>query len=894
MGARSCILALVLAVGLAPAAVAQDHTPDSYAEWILKRSKAIQDAFYGGRRAEAMAAAEALNTEVDKYADFMGDHKGFWVPDLLVTRLAIRLRYYEQAAEVAAPMVTALDTPAEHGGAMRVEAMLLLGQALYYLKDYTAAEAVLRSFVSLGLEPGTHVDGKDITEASYLLAQAATRALAPDAAEIRRDLLDGFLDRPGGTDGLYLRLWLLDFQARRSNETHAPGLLDDARLVADFMKTSDEGDMAEYQLLYGMLGRIFADNKDFDRAIPILQARMDHMRAHAPGSREYFWASQNLAGIRNLQHDFPAALRTAQAALRELDAVPGGQDEEFAPVRSALEQVIWIAALQMGEALIAQEALERAYVAVRQTRSANNPAAQELAAEMDKALVDPARFVYAGELGLDRPGELFLTADGADVISAFLAGRYALISQVLARADAAKEVPTAIVALNRAFLAAMLGDVGEGQAQLARARKAAAEEEEDQLAADAWEPDFAEALLMLYARIYDVDQALPPLARLEARDDLPDMIQANVRMLRATQSFYAGDIAAAAQVYFDHADADFARVTTEPWGVVLGLGLLNMALELDDLERARTFVVAFSEQLEATPDRGLALVSTQMFALNADPDAMLTERGFQTMAFHLRSLASMLPEEHQWSIAARFAYASALSQRGEVAEAAELTRGALESYRKSPWHQEGTAAFLSVSYGWLVWGSGNPELAQSIISQAYHARDPETWGPAYWAEVCQAQAFARTFQGRLDEARTVIEEALGQTEMMARLTPPNTMRLRLQYADILAQLGESEQAAVAFDSAVAAVPYPEYKGGQTMTEALRKRATFHHNQSQPQAAYADIAQSNALWFDRYDRYATDGAQVARQPFEDRARAVDEAVFGWVLSQSLAEIQPQQE
>lgn len=329
-------------------------------------------------------------------------------------------------------------------------------------------------------------------------------------------------------------------------------------------------------------------------------------------------------------------------------------------------------------------------------------------------------------------------------------------------------------------------------------------------------------------------------------------------------------------------------------GVILGLGLLNLALELDDLDRARAFVDSYSKQLEATPDRALALVSTQMFALNADPDAMLTERGFQTMAFHLRSLASMLPEEHQWSVAARFAYASALARRGDRIEAAELTRAALESYRRSPWHQEGTAAFLSVSYGWLVWGNGNPELAQSIIAQAYASRDPATWGPLYWAEVCFAQAFVRSYQGRLDEARSVIEEALGETAMMARLTPANATRLHTQHADILAQMGLSDLAADAYDRAVAVLPYPEYQGGQTMAETLRKRAVFFHDQAQPQAAYLDMAESNALWFDRYDRYASSGADVARQPAEDRLRAVDEAVFGWVLSQSLAEVQPQQE
>ena len=898
MGARVCIMALVLAVGLAPAAMAQTHTPDSYAEWILERSKAIQQAFYRGQTEQALAEVEALNAEVDQYADFMDGHSGFWLPDLLLASLSLDAGHYKRASEVAAPLVTALDTPAERGGAIRVEALVVLGNALYAMQNYTAAEPVLRSFVALGEEPGTEVDGRDVTQAAYLLAQAATRAYAPDAAQIRRDLLADFRERPGASDGLYLRLWMLDFQARRTNGTADPVMLADARKVADFMAASPEGDMAEYHLMYGLLGRIFADNADFDRAVPLLQARLDYLSTSQVDVTEYFWAVQNLAGIHNLQGDFPAALRRAQEALSEIDARPDAQSDDLAPVRAALEHVIWVAADALGEALTAQMALERAYVATRQTRSANHPEAEELAAKMDKALVDSARFPYAAELGLDRPGELFLNADGDDVIAAFLAGRYALISQVLERADAQGTVPTAVVALNRAYMAAMLGDIGEGQTQLARARAAAAlpqePGEEVILTPDAWQPDFVEALLMLFARTYDVSRAVAPLDRLEARDDLPEMVQANVRMLRGIQLFNAGDLAGAARLYFDSADADFARVTTDPWGVVLGLGLLNLALEMDDLERARAFVASFSQQLEATPDRALALVSTQMFALNADPDAMLTEQGFQTMAFHLRSLASMLPEEHQWSVAARFAYASALARRGDRVEAAELTRAALESYRRSPWHQEGTAAFLSVSYGWLVWGNGNPELAQSIIAQAYASRDPDTWGPLYWSEVCFAQAFVRSYQGRLDEARAVIEEALGQADMMARLTPANAARLHTQHADILAQLGLTDLAAAAYDRAVAVVPYPEYQSGQTMADALRKRASFFHDQAQPQAAYLDMAQSNDLWFDRYDRYASGGADVARQPAEDRLRAVDEAVFGWVLSRSLAEVQPQQE
>ena len=140
----------------------------------------------------------------------------------------------------------------------------------------------------------------------------------------------------------------------------------------------------------------------------------------------------------------------------------------------------------------------------------------------------------------------------------------------------------------------------------------------------------------------------------------------------------------------------------------------------------------------------------------------------------------------------------------------------------------------------------------------------------------------------------MIEEALGQADMMARLTPANAARLHTQHADILAQLGLTDLAAAAYDRAVAVVPYPEYQSGQTMADALRKRASFFHDQAQPQAAYLDMAQSNDLWFDRYDRYASGGADVARQPAEDRLRAVDEAVFGWVLSRSLAEVQPQQE
>ena len=118
----------VLAVALASPLSAQDHTPQSYSEWILDQFGEIQNRFHAGERFEAYEAALELDAEVDQYADFMEDHQGFWYPDLLVARLAVRIGEYPRAEMATAPMVVALDTPDHRVSKLRLEALNLLDQ----------------------------------------------------------------------------------------------------------------------------------------------------------------------------------------------------------------------------------------------------------------------------------------------------------------------------------------------------------------------------------------------------------------------------------------------------------------------------------------------------------------------------------------------------------------------------------------------------------------------------------------------------------------------------------------------------------------------------------------------------------------------------------------------
>lgn len=879
--------AIALAFGPGPLLAQSDHTPDSYGTWINEQFRAIAQRFYAGEREAAYAEARALDAETSAYVDWMGDDERIWYPDLLVARLAYSLNRYDEVARAAAPVVTALDRPGARLGFARMEAMYRLSLALYHAEAYAQAEPVMRAFLTQS--DTAEAEAREVwkTETAYMLAITLTRNGAADAQKMRQSLISDFLDREGATDGLYLRLWQIDLQDRRRDGKQSDRLLQDARKVADFIEASDEGEMAEYNELYATLARIFADHEDFARALPILNARMGWMRAAAPGSEDYFWSAQNLAGIHNLRRDYPAALNRANEALGELDVHPQGRSDAFANVRSSLEQVIYVAASQLGEMRISQEALQRAYVATRQTNPANNSEAMLLGRSIQAAFVDPTVFPYAAELGLDRQLDLTLTEYGEGVISLFFAGRYRQLRTILLRAENQTDLDQTMVALNRAFFHALMGEIGPGEEALAKVRAAQRRPVPGALLpADSFAPDLAEALLYTFSRNWRPGKADSALARLERRQDLNETTIAVVKLLRATQADNRGDKATAQRLYSELTEGEQSAGGTDAWGVIMGMGLLNLALVLDDLDRARDFVPRFSEQLEATGEHGLALVSTQMFALNADPEAMLTERSFQTMAFHIRALSAMLPDEHQWVVAAKVAFANGLGQRGEWDAAATLMGKALDSHRASPWHRREIAGFIRILQAWMLWNGGQPDLAQSMIAQVYETREGLDWTPFYWTEMIFAQTFSLSWRNQLDAARTVMDEALAKRAMIARLYPPEATRLYTMNGELWSRMERPVEAQAAFDAAVAAIPYDGFAGGAPLANTLRQRAFFLSGQGQTAAAYTDMARSNGLWFDFYERSATGSNEVARNTTFDRTRAVEEARLGWAFAQEL--------
>ena len=903
---RRAISGAVLAVLLAPfdqIALAQNadgsHTPESYGHWIVDSFNTIQRAFYDAETQQqyddVWKRSIALNDDVDPWADFMGDEISYWYPDLLMARLGVRLKRFEDAAAAAAPMWVGLDSDLHRFSEARVEAGFLLSRALYGLRRYAEAETALRAYLALTAHPDVTPSAQQVFEADYMLAQTSVRTNAPDAAEIRKRLLDGFLDRKGASPNLYLMLWETDLTTRRAQDISGKGLLEDARHVAGFMAAQPDLDFDRFGDLYGQVARIFADHGEFEQSIEMLEARLAYLSALPRRTSDYFFALQNLAGLRNMQEDFAGAMALAQTAIAELDTLTHGDDEEFATVRSALEETVYAAAARLGNTPLSQQALQRAYAAARITKSANDPEVIEMAAKMDRDMIDPDTFVYAGELSLEQPEDLDLSETGQSVISAFFAGDYADTGrqlEQLADGSAGQGVPPGLIAINRAFYHALLGEVGPAADQLRVARQvirrpAMGVDHATELRANSIAPDLAEALLYSYSRDWKAELAMDPLDRLEQRTDLDPLTRAAIRMMRANALWNMGDNAAAWQVYASHKADDFALVDASPWGTLLGIGLLNLALVLDDLEHARSFGALFSEQMEAAPDRGLALVSAQMFALNADPDAMLGDHGFQTMAFHLRSLGFYLPDEHQWGIAARVAYASALTQRGNFEASADVYAQAIKSYRKSPWHRADAAAIIEVSQAWNQWSAGNIAVAQTMLAQTYSALDLDTWSGQFWSAVVYGHAYSLLFQGRHATALEVLDNAIAHSAAMARLSPAGVAELHQLRGSALSQMQRSDDARVAFDASIDAIPYDDYQSGLTMAQALYMRAAYLFDVADYRQAYTDMTKSNGLWFDRYESQSGD---VTRNAMTDRRRALDQAVYGWVLAQQLQGIE----
>ncbi len=885
-GLWACLTLTLGLSGLASLASAQQSqiTPAQYSEHIRETVLGLQQRYIDGDRREAIAALRAFDAEVDQYEDFMDGHRAFHWPDLVLARLLYHNRSDDhEVVRITAPIVQRLDREGDRAGSTRLEAQYLQARALYRLKNYADAEAVLRHWhsVAAGAEG---LDETWWTQMDFMLSRVATLREAPDAARIRARVLPGFIEREGATPGMFRLLQDDDLETRRQNpDRDRRMMILRAREFEAWLNTQNPTFGVSSSL--NLVARIYSEGGEHDRAHDLLEGHRDTMFALRGYTAPYFWAIQNILENQRLRGETEAAIDGVRAFF-DVEAPDRVPDRATADALSEMRWVEFRALQAEGRFYEAQSALLQAYELARRYRSANDTEVNRLRRSILPQLI-PASYPFQDEIiTWDKAQVPFeLTVDGASVLGGILAGDYTLVSDQLRTLSDAEGQSDILLVLNLAYFHGMLGNLDVLDEAVATGRVLLRRTQQTDLPANTHLFDMAEAMGKIFSRQAQNRAGRDALVRLENRRDLSPQQRAIVHALRVLYESRESNPARARRHWETHEDAILASVDMTIPGVLLGLLAIDQGLIYGDIDKVMAFQRQFRADVRAHGGYALADVVIDLFTINSTAGAADIEENFQTLGAHIGTLSRMLPDDHQWNVVARVNYAFALQARAQYGESAALFEKTIQSYRQSRSHRTDVVGFLEVNRAWSMWFGGQADLAQSIIDQVHTSVDPLSWDPDYVYDVVHKQAISLDAQGRQARALDVLDQLLYRNAAaVRRLEAQSLSSLWIQRGIMAERLDRISEAREAYENAIAALPSDDFLNGWPMAQALYNRSQWFGNRSDHLNAYRDMAKSNDLWFGFYEQSRAD--KTVRNTATDKSRVIEQAIMGWRLAGQL--------
>lgn len=878
------LLAVTLILSASPMAAQDDVTPESYGLWISKKMGEIRRQYKDGNKEEALQAAFALNEEVDPYRDFMEDMHAYWWPDLMIARLGIAMKKYELVIKYAAPAVVAMDQDRHIGNNTRVELLMHLARALFRLKRYDEAEPVLRTLkVEIGYE---NAQAKPLwhTRLVYLMAVTATVNKADDARALRKQALEGYLEREGATEWRYLDIWQSDLRQRYGNRPVDRALLEDARLVHDYLTSEYSGNAETHPLLLNILGRIFAMNKDYDRASVIMRGQVENLQFSKPMSREYFFAVQNLAALEIFMND----LETAQERILDaLDLVIAVDRDEYGLAISGLESALSTIARKLDQPELEQLALQRAYIAARRQVPANHAKAKKIRAKLDTSKLDPASFPYTAELGVETIETIELTLDGSSVLEWFFAGRYVQLENALKRVAREKTYDDVVINANLAVYYTL---VTEPKRALDYVHKAKETLPPDAPAGHRIVLDLIELEILtahFAVKGEEIDALLAGMPDFTKDGKMVGALQALFTLRRALES---GNRAKTTALLAEHDTLLAEHANATPWGMMVGLLQIEPRFSYGDEKRALEMFDSFVSSIRSAGRYPLTEILADVVRTGYQADVLRKEEEFQKLGMQLRVLELMVPPKQGGYLSARINYAAGLEWRGRFTEAADQIDKVIDTYRTIPGFLPQNVGQLQITRARYLWQAGQQDVAFTMIAQVYATARYSDWSIHTKAYVLNTHLNSLATQERYEDVVSVMEDTLVAQEFDT-FDNASKVNVLLHLADALIALEKLPEAREAIDRAIAAVPWPGFLGGSLLSHALMKRSYWGYEAEERELSYQDVKRANELWFDRRDALiAASEGDVIYDASWDRWRVGEHVVSAWRLTETIKEAQ----
>lgn len=881
MQRRNASLVACLVVALSGAAGAQQAQRPDLAQRVITRLDEGQARLLAGELDWALRLFDEAN-------DLTFGTAGL-DPLILLRPNLYQARYYKEVGdwrnveEFAGWVVSGLDVEATRAHPFRIEAQFLLALAMAFQQRFTEAEPLLRRVVELAsTTPGMR---RVTEEAVFALAETVSALGSEEAWELRDIAIGTWYE--GHPVPLTKRNYLefLQYEDARAAGLTADDLLPFVRDFIARIEAAPDTPESDYWTYSGFFGLLLTDAGEYAEAEPILEARLDYMRANGIRGTTLFHAIENLAAVRLGLYGPEAAMALFDTWMPQAEAL-GVPPQDI----GLLTEVVGLYQQEFGRRDEAQASFRAAYLWLRQALPRSDENALRVAARIDPD--DPALEAYSlrHEVAADRFPEFRLDARGTDVLRMVFEGGWRGVERHLQELRDAGRGTSVLFHVNEALFLALIGEYDGAMAALDTARETSATSLDFAVRPDAPIFDLVEAVARLWATGHEAAGARAPLDRLLDRPDhLTEGEWSATLALDAYLAFRMGDrdaVEEALYYWYDYYQPGYA---VTPWDILAGLLAFETAFWGVGEEDALWLMQALEDDLAQFPTLGLARALLELSHYMGSETAFFADDAVIRIGAIAQQLATDLPPNHPATVAAEHLMATALSWRGRSDEALDWLIRAGDRLRGNPYRTPDELAGLLSEQANTLMFLDRYDTALVLAREAFETVDPHTGDPTVAAHVLDTLARALAFrQGDSAEAAALLARTLDDPAFFDRLPLAERIALLTTQAVVVAETGSIEEVRAVIRRAEALIG-ENIAGWETdLAELAWVRADAEAQGGDAAGAFAAMRLSNDFYFDWARAVLASGGGEAVVTLDTRDRAMREAALAWDYAKTLPE------
>jgi len=876
------LFAAVLAwlVTLAPLWAQDPATPEDIA-WINAALERARELIKDGD----MDGAYNVIVRANDYTferDFSG-HAEKWLPNFQFAKFYrhdARLNWSE-VERFAGSVSVGLDTPQYRDRPERIEAMLLLGEALMESNRRAEAEPILEGALreSLGVWGLERVH----IRAAYSLAEVKSLLVRSDAQAARARAFEFYTSGGPILDYEYAFLRYLELDAQRSAPDYRSRLemiTQRAMSFSAYLEGDADIGAGDRSFYRGYIGLALFDNREFEQALALWRERESFLEARAEFGREYFLSGQRIAGAMIALERYDEANQTLQ---RYIDKATEHAYPEHHIIGLLYRDQGHIAS-RLGNSALAQLLFRKAYATTRRVRAANDIDVLALRALIDLEDEGIGSFAFAQELGGQSDTPFEMHTDARDVARLFLEGNYIALQFALEDQD----LNDPVVLLNRAMASAFLGDY-DGMKSLLKAGRAHVQNQvQSGLPANTPFFDLVEVLGTAWGTSHRTHEAEGPIARLAARQDSLSPSERSLFLALALMKDFQEGFEPLVQEGLKRWQAQFdpERAPTH-WDVFAMMLVAEIGFTYLPSDEIEPLYAQFTRLLAQRDELVLAREYVEFVRYLNGVGYAESDEGLAAMGALVSTMRPRVPETHMLQASTQFGFANALWTRERYDEAFTAMKSAAEYYQANPYHRNDTLAFLLSQQSLLLVIQGKKELGLAIARETYEEMDFSHARSDLALAVISNYVYALRNFGDNEAAAKIARAHVADRDFMNGLLFNEAVDLLINLGAAEAALGNEDAARRALIEAEAVVPKGLLTAQLALSRVSYQRGWLESWSGNLGLGFEYASQSSRLYHDyRAELARRQTSGEVSQHSEGAFLVSEEARMGWDFAQAL--------